>query len=189
LFVANIFGYDYINSICLIIRERQNIMIALIACVDKLNGIGRRGIIPWQLPPDIEHFKNTTNGAVVIMGRLTWESIGSKPLPNRINVVISSQTFDSAFCYASMDGAMSACMKLGKPIFIIGGSRIYREALPYTNCGIITRIANDFQCDTFFPFMDMVEHMAPDLCGAWTQYENITYRYERWNKKIRASIN
>jgi dihydrofolate reductase len=164
-------------------------MIAFIACVDNLNGIGRRGIIPWQLPPDIEHFKNTTSGAVIIMGRLTWESIGSKPLPNRINVVISSQTFESAFCYTSMDRAMTECMALGKPIFIIGGSRIYRESLPYVNCGIITRIASDFQCDTFFPFADMAEQMVPDLCGAWEQYENITYRYERWNKKIRASIN
>lgn len=161
-------------------------MIAFIACVDSLNGIGRGGRIPWSLPPDIKHFKDTTIGAVIIMGRLTWESIGAKPLPNRINVVVSSQIFDDAFCYKSMGDAIAECMLLGKPIFIIGGSRMYQDAIPYANCGIITRIANGYQCDTFFPFEHLTSQMRPDLCGPWMQYGDIAFRYERWTKKIRT---
>jgi dihydrofolate reductase len=135
----------------------------------------------------MKHFKNNTKNSVIIMGRLTWESIDSKPLPNRINIVITSrpETIFGVSAYSNIDVAMNAATFLGKPIFIIGGSNIYKAAIPYVNCAIVTRLNKDYHCDTFFPFDHMVSQMEPDLCGTWQKCEGIDYRFERWLKKCR----
>ena len=65
-------------------------MFEIITAIDQNNGIGKNNSIPWNLPKDLKHFKDITENSFVIMGRNTWNSLPKKPLPNRINIIISS---------------------------------------------------------------------------------------------------
>jgi len=118
------------------------IYFSCILCYDKSNGgIGYKKSIPWSIPSDMKRFKTitTTNDNkkqnVVIMGRLTWESIGSKPLPNRINIIISTM-LTGENCVKSFDEALSLAslyFKTGSNVFVIGGSSLYAEAIKHPN--------------------------------------------------------
>ncbi len=153
-------------------------MINLIACLDSKNGIGSNGTIPWSLPPDMTHFKETTIGTIVIMGRTTWESIGSIPLPLRTNVVITSSPhlIRGATSFTTFEKALQYFQDSNKQIFVIGGERLYREALPLADMIYITRIDKDYKCDTFFPYHLLLSHTyssTPEL-----QYRGLTYKFE-----------
>lgn len=158
-------------------------MISLIACVDNKNGIGLNGTIPWTLKPDMKYFRKLTSGATIIMGRLTWESIGSKPLPNRDNVVITStpELINGAFSYSTLDEAILMTSSILKPIFIIGGSRIYEEALLNGASKVyLTRIDYDYNCDTTFPFDELRGFECK--IGEWLFDGDIKYRFETYYK-------
>lgn len=110
-----------------------------------------RGALPWHLPEDLKHFKETTNGHPIIMGRKTWESLG-RPLPNRRNIVISRQTdylATGAEVFTSLPAAITAIGEA--PAFIIGGAELYRQALPLAGQLIITEVGLDAEGDTHFP--------------------------------------
>jgi len=134
-------------------------MFDLIVAHDNKKGIGKYGIIPWYYKDDLEHFKETTLNSIVIMGRKTWESIPDKfkPLQNRINVVISRNNniskYKDVYYYCSLDEALNHVIKFNKKIFIIGGSKLYNEAIKNNQCKnlIITRINDEYSCDVFFP--------------------------------------
>ena len=128
----------------------------LIVAVDKNNGIGKKGKLPWHVPEDLKYFKRETLGATVIMGRVTYESIGAL-LPKRENIVISRQgriaarvptvsSLSQAFERAKINGTSR--------VFVIGGKQIYEEALPFCNTVMMTRIPGNHECDTFFPELD-----------------------------------
>jgi len=131
-------------------------MISIIAAYNNNKIIGRDGKIPWHLPEDLKRFKEFTMGSPIIMGRKTWESIG-RPLPGRSNIVVTSQssiTFptgvDVAPTYLSaMIGAMETYS--ADEIFIIGGEKIYRQALPYADKMYLTHVYDDAPGDTVFP--------------------------------------
>ena len=129
-------------------------MIFLIAAMDKNRVIGNAGKLPWRLPADFAYFKATTLGHPVIMGRTTFESIG-RPLPGRKNIVLTrgdfthegvvvAHSFDEARTLAEGDG----------DVFVIGGSKVYEEALPHADRLYITFVEGDFAGDTFFPEVD-----------------------------------
>lgn len=154
-------------------------MISLIACVDIDNGIGLNGTIPWSLKPDMKYFKEMTTGGIVIMGRKTWESIGSKPLPNRTNIVITSNpsTISSeAFACVRFEHAIELAKSLLKPIFIIGGYNIYKEAIPLASVIYLTRINKCYGCDTTFPYSDM--RGFDSNYGIWLKHKDLKYRFE-----------
>ena len=158
-------------------------MISLIACVDKNNGIGLNGTIPWSLKPDMKHFRKLTINSTIIMGRLTWESIGSKPLPNRDNIVITSKpdTINGARACSSLDQALQISASHLKPVFIIGGSEIYKEALLNGASKVyLTRIDRDYECDTLFPF-DSMKGFDWEI-GDWLYEGDIKYRFEIYNR-------
>jgi dihydrofolate reductase len=129
-------------------------MINCIVAVDKSQGIGFEGQMPWpRLAGDMQWFKEKTTDQIVIMGRKTWESIGSKNLPNRINIVISRNFIESADrCFSDADRALDFCTIFYpyKEIFIIGGSAIYRHYLDIVDRFYVTEIDADYKCDTFF---------------------------------------
>ncbi len=154
--------------------------INMIACVDMLNGIGRGGKIPWSLKPDMEFFKYMTCGNVVIMGRGTWASINSKPLPNRTNVVITSSPIRDRDIptFSNLYDAIDRYR--GQTIFIIGGAQLYREAMRYVDTIYITRIDMDARCDTFFPFELLSEHVS--TCSSWVRHKNTRFRFEQYYK-------
>ena len=131
--------------------------ISIIAAVSNDGVIGVNGKIPWDIPEDMKHFKNITSQNTVIMGRKTFESIGY-PLPNRINIVVSSQAsiisqkyrderLKGIILVENLEKAIGIGAIFGRPIFLIGGSRIYKEGLKYTNTMYITRVNKSLLID------------------------------------------
>ncbi len=116
--------------------------------------IGRDNTLPWRLPADLAHFKRTTLGKPIIMGRKTWESLG-RPLPGRLNIVISRNAgyaAPGATVVASLDQARSACEAAdAQEAFVIGGEAIFAMALPVADAIVATEIHADVQGDTWFP--------------------------------------
>ncbi|MBI2120455.1 MAG: dihydrofolate reductase [Parcubacteria group bacterium] len=130
--------------------------ISLIAAMGHNRIIGNQGKIPWNLPEDLKFFKRITMGRPIIMGRKTYESIG-RVLPGRINIIITShekytqapdaiiaRTLEEAFAFAP-EGE----------IFVIGGERVYCEALLAANRLYLTFVDGDFSGDAFFPAFDL----------------------------------
>jgi dihydrofolate reductase len=126
----------------------------IVVAIDRQGGIGVNNALPWRLPEDLAHFKRTTTGHPIIMGRKTFDSIG-RPLPNRRNIVI---TRNPAWRHDNVDAATSlaeaAALADGAEAFIIGGAQIFDGALPLTQKMIVTEIDKAFDCDTFFPRID-----------------------------------
>ncbi len=121
--------------------------------------IGKDGGLPWRLPEDLKRFRALTWGKPVIMGRKTFESIG-KVLPGRQNVVISRQTqlqIEGAWVVGSLDQALQICQSEATEVFVIGGSEIYRTALPQMKRLYLTLIHQDVDGDAYFPELDWSE--------------------------------
>ncbi|MEI0559593.1 dihydrofolate reductase [Brachyspira intermedia] len=138
-------------------------IVSLIAAVDSKNGIGLDGGMPWgHIKEDMQFFRSTTTGYTVVMGRVTFESLGSKPLPNRKNIVISSninnellEKYDNLFYESSFEDSISKLLlEKNNQIFIIGGESIYKKALDYADIIYFTHIDKDYNCDRFFPQID-----------------------------------
>ena len=140
--------------------NNNSIEIGLIVALDENNGIGRGGDLLCHLPNDLKHFKRVTSGHTVIMGRRTYESLPKGALPNRINVVITSDAADNypgCIVVRSVEEALTHC-KEGEKIFIIGGGQLYRATLGLANRLYLTRIHHTFSnTDTFFPEIDFDE--------------------------------
>lgn len=123
---------------------------SIIVATDKKNGIGIQNKLPWHLPEDLAHFKRTTTGHTVIMGRKTYESIG-RPLPNRRNIVLSKNLNWKAPGVETFSSLTEINNLQDDEIFIIGGAQIYELTLKDVSKIIITEIDADFACDAFFP--------------------------------------
>lgn len=137
-------------------------MINCIVAVDKSHGIGFQGQMPWpHLKGDMQWFKRMTTGQVVIMGSTTYDSIG-KPLPNRINVVISRKRILGDHTFDDCGSALDYCSVEypDKDIFIIGGGNIYRQYLDIIDRFYITEIDEEYQCDTFFNLEYVQKHFT-----------------------------
>ena len=127
----------------------------LVAAVASNGIIGANGALPWRLPEDLQHFKRVTMGHPVVMGRKTWESLKG-PLPGRDNIVVTRTAgyeAPGAAVASSLQAALALC--LGEPVvFVIGGSRLFAESLPFAAGLMITEIYKDFEGDTWFPPYD-----------------------------------
>ena len=128
--------------------------IVLIAAVAGNGVIGRENALPWKLKADLAHFKATTTGHPVLMGRKTWESLG-RPLPGRRNLVVTrdaSYAASGAEVFASPDDALRAVSD-GK-VFVIGGAEIYRQLLDRADAMILTEVGAEVAGDAYFPAFD-----------------------------------
>ena len=117
--------------------------------------IGINNTLPWHLPEDMAHFRRTTLGCPVIMGRKTWESLPAKfrPLPGRLNVVVTRQpdwTADGAVVAHSLDAACAAC-PTDSTAWVIGGAELYGQAIALANTAVVTEIDAAFEGDAFAP--------------------------------------
>lgn len=129
----------------------------VVACTQK-GGIAHEGRIPWNIPSDMAHFYQTTCAdmtSAIIMGRKTWESLPKKPLKHRYNIVVSSQTLnDAPLVSPSLDDALDLASTIATHAFVIGGEKVYAEAVDHPNCeGVIATIVSDppdIQCDQYF---------------------------------------
>ncbi|XP_033102268.1 dihydrofolate reductase-like [Anneissia japonica] len=173
----------------------------IIVAVSNDMGIGLNGDLPWRLRKDMKQFslltsKSTVNGKnnAVVMGRRTWDSIPEKfrPLPNRVNVVLSRTLSDpppgADYLCGSLDKAMA--LLSDEPlnnqidlIWIIGGSEVYKEAMmsPLCHQVYITRVSSHVQCDAFFPNIDKLKYKQislSDIDGKEQEERGIKFRYE-----------
>lgn len=126
-------------------------IISLIAALDEANGIGYKNQLLCHLPADLQHFKTMTTGKPIIMGRKTFTSIG-KPLPGRLNIVISSteQPIDGVLVFKSLAEALNAVRSYPE-VMVIGGQRLFTEAMAQATYLYITRIHHQFTADVYFP--------------------------------------
>lgn len=127
-------------------------LISIIAAIGKNNELGKDNQLLWNIPEDMKHFRDTTRGHVVIMGRKTFESIG-KALPNRRNIVITrdaNYSKDGVDVTNSLEEAIRLCEN-SEEVFIIGGGEIYKQALPFASKLYITHVHKEYDADKFFP--------------------------------------
>ena len=130
-------------------------MLALVAAVAENRVIGRGGALPWRLPDELAHFKRTTLGKPVLMGRHTFVSLG-RPLPGRRNVVLSRRPgFGAAGAEVAPDLDAALALVAGAPeVMVIGGAALYREALPRAARIYLTRVHASPPGDVCFPELD-----------------------------------
>lgn len=129
-------------------------MISLIVAASANNAIGKNGQLLWHLPTDLKFFKNTTWGMPVIMGRKTFEAV-NKPLPGRINIVITTRPGWEAADVITVKDIPEALQKAAetncKEIFIIGGGEIYKQTMDVADRIYMTRVHAELEGDTYFP--------------------------------------
>ena len=129
--------------------------LALVVAKAANNVIGAAGTIPWHIADDMRHFRAVTMGKPCIMGRKTWESLPRKPLPGRLNIVVTrnrAYSAEGAICEQAFNSALARA-QVDNPaeIAVIGGAEIYRAALPRAEIIYLTDIETAFAGDTFFP--------------------------------------
>ena len=169
-------------------------MISAIAAIDENYGIGYKNELLCHIKEDLKHFKELTSNSIVVMGRKTWESLPTKPLPNRINVVITNSIESteiveykdkSAFTvYMNLNQTIKAINILDKAcnIFIIGGGQTYKEFLPFCDYVYLTRIHKSFEnIDTYFPKLNKDDWEVLETDGLKRQ-EDIEYHFEIYKK-------
>jgi len=132
--------------------------IGLVVAVARNGGIGKNNALPWRIPEDLKRFKALTLGHPVIMGRATHESIG-KPLVERRNIVVSTSRSEFPGCEVarSFDEAITLAQTSDTMPMIIGGARLYAEALPQATHLFLTEVDRDVEADTFFPTWDRLQ--------------------------------
>lgn len=158
-------------------------VISLIAALDEQDGIGFNNQLLAYLPADLKHFKLITMGKPIIMGRLTYESIG-KPLPGRENIIISKtlKEQEGIVVFSELADALDYT-KNEKEIMIIGGSRLFTAALPLASRLYLTRIHHQFKADVFFPKLDFTRWLCKE--ERWQEhddkniYDMTFYTYDR----------
>ncbi len=155
-------------------------MISGIAAIGaKTHALGKDGDLVWDIPEDLKRFRAITRGHPVIMGRKTWESIPEKnrPMPNRMNIVVSRNpeyvANDAEVCTSLPEAIEKAKSAEGaEEIFIIGGSFLFQEGLPFIDRLYLTLVHDDTPGDVFFPeyekeftkeveFEEHLEHSPP----------------------------
>jgi dihydrofolate reductase len=129
--------------------------ISIIVATDENGVIGNKGAIPWNMPADMDYFRQKTLSHPIIMGRKTYESIG-RILPNRPNIIISRNkdfAVQGAEVAETVEEAIEKAKKYGdEEIFIIGGESVYKLAMPYVDRIYLTKVHAEVEGDRFFKF-------------------------------------
>ena len=139
-------------------------MVSIIVAIAQNGTIGDKNALLWHIKEDMRFFRTTTSGHPVIMGRKTFESLGSKPLPKRTNIVITraDREFAGALTAHSLEEAIRMAGE-DQEIFIMGGAQIYREALSVVDRMYITHVECDYEGDTSFPEVDYSQWKLVDV--------------------------
>lgn len=138
--------------------------ISIIAAVAENNAIGKDNKLIWHLKEDLQRFKKITSGHIIIVGENTYNSLPIKPLPNRINIVITDKAdFNPTDCYVvhSVEEAISEASilqmndQIPDEVIVIGGAKVYQDFMKYAHMLYITKIHKSFDADRFFPEIDL----------------------------------
>ena len=156
--------------------------ISMIAAIGKNRELGKANKLLWNIPEDMQHFRQTTKGHTVIMGRKTFESIGH-PVPDRINIIVTSdKNYSAANCMIanSLDEALNATKQQEKEeIFIIGGGQIYSQGIKYADKLYLTVIDTQAEADTFFPDYSEFNKVVSEKPG---EYKGLKYKFVELEK-------
>ena len=152
--------------------------LVLVCAMAKNRVIGRGNKIPWDLPEDRKHFVQVTRGHAIIMGRLTWESLG-RPLPNRRNIVVSRQSdlavrITGAEVVNSLEKALDLARQTDPEPRIIGGGQLYAESLPLATRIELTVLDEEVEGDSYFPELNASDwHCSQERRGDRAVYRTL----------------
>lgn len=124
--------------------------LVLVVAHDEALVIGNNGGLPWKLPEDLRHFRETTMGHPIVMGRGVWEELGEKPLPGRLNIVISAKIWANVLSFARVDDAL-AHLSQEPVVFVIGGAKLYSSLMSRIDEMIVTEVDGVHEGDVHFP--------------------------------------
>ena len=157
-------------------------MISAIVAVDNNWGIGFNGDLLEHIPEDLKHFKRLTTESMVVMGRKTWDSLPRKPLPNRLNMVITNQPrhYEEMTVFTNLD-EIKIRMKyadVNDKWFVIGGGIIYKELLPLCEKVYVTKIYKEHDnIDTYFPDLDLSNEWKGTSSSEIKEYDGVKYQF------------
>ena len=143
---------------------KKTLPLSLIAALAENRVIGVDNSMPWHLPADVKYFKATTLGKPIIMGRKTWDSVG-RPLPGRLNLVVSRQTglqLEGAEVFASLQDAVARAEVWAQEqgvseVMLIGGAQLYTQGLADADRLYLTRVGLSPEGDAWFPEFDQAQ--------------------------------
>lgn len=167
----------------------DSLPVSLIVAATRNQVIGRDNQMPWHLPADLRYFKQRTLGKPIIMGRKTWESLG-RPLPGRLNIVISRQAnvmLDGAEVFTDLTAAIQrgqewAAQQSVSEVMVIGGGQIYQQALALAQRVYLTRIELELAGDAFFPVLDAQQWQQVEAEVHPAQNDEPGYTFEVWQR-------
>jgi dihydrofolate reductase len=161
-------------------------MINIIVAVDRNLGIGCDNKLLARIKPDMEYFKRVTANSVVAMGYSTYMSFPKRPLPNRINIVLTSKNIEleGAQVVSNIEDLLNILenYKNEKEIYILGGGSVYKQLMPYAERLYITHVFDSFEADTFFPeIIDEweVESVTADKESLFHEHPHVFAVYKR----------
>ena len=165
-------------------------IISLIVAASTNNVIGKANGMVWNLPNDTKYFKNTTWGMPVIMGRKTYESMSSEPLPGRFNYVITRDPHWNAHnpkvcVLGSLEEAIRQAAETdSKEAFVAGGGQIYAEALPLADKIYLTRVHAIVEGDAYFPVFDESQwDLVSNMDHPADEKHAYAYSFQVWQRK------
>ncbi|WP_075878630.1 dihydrofolate reductase [Vreelandella massiliensis] len=167
--------------------------VAMIAAMAKNRVIGVEGKLPWYLPEDLQFFKRMTQAKPLVMGRKTFESIG-KPLPNRLNIVITRDTRwekeGVRVCHRLEDALaladQQATIEAAEEIMVMGGGEIYAQALPQAQRLYITEVDVEVAGDALFPEIDVNEWQEVQRVAGKPKEGQPDYDFVVYERRVRA---
>jgi dihydrofolate reductase len=149
-------------------------------------GIGKDNELLWHIPEDLRRFKKLTMGKCIIMGKRTWESLPRRPLPGRLNIVLTdipNECIDCSVTAYSIEDALKKCSNEDEA-FIIGGGSVYRQFMPFADRLYITHVHLKAPADVFFPRIDMRKWKIIEKEELVSDDENsIPYSYVIYERK------
>ena len=161
--------------------------ITLVVAASENNAIGLNNQLLWHLPKDMRFFKNTTWGMPILMGRKTFESMGSKPLNGRLNIIITRNknwVNEDVTVVHTLDEAIALATKFSyKELLVIGGGEIYEMALPLAEKIWLTRVHTTIEGDVYFPKLNTEWEMVSSTQNTADEKHKFSFDFECWKRK------
>lgn len=160
--------------------------LTLIAAIAENFAIGKDNKLLWHLSNDLKFFKNYTLGKVIIMGRKTFESIGKRALPGRMNAVVSrdhSISVENVLVFKTLEAAL-AHFKNAEEVCIVGGAQMYKDTLAMADRLVLTRVATSPDADVFFPLINWAQwKLVSEQKNLMDEKHSFDYTFQVYDRK------
>lgn len=161
-------------------------MLAALWAQDKTGLIGKKQTLPWHLPNDLQYFKKMTIGKTIVMGRKTFEGMGSRPLPGRQTIILTRNKNYQALgvkVMHSLEEVLTFASQQSDMVMIVGGAAIYKDFLPYLDILYRTVIDEKFIGDAYFPEINWQEwQLVESLNGIVDEKNKYAHRFETYKR-------